>query len=159
MLRSRARLLGGSDHRIQESRSIASRRVCVCVYVGTIRLDQSGSAQMEWGGGWEPVDVFERELKFTPLARLEPPSTSVPQVRSSLTLEEDVSLADEDLVQEDYFDQVRADDESIEEHTGNEGATFTRWYQRTALLLVPGMTSIEQGPPPLKQTMKKKRKK
>ncbi len=81
VLRSRARLLGGSDHRIQESRSIASRRVCVCVYVGTIRLDQSGSAQMEWGGGWEPVDVYETELKFTPLARLEPPGISHTHIR------------------------------------------------------------------------------
>lgn len=37
----------------------------------------------------------------------------------------------------DYFEQQTPDGEDFEEATGNEGATFTRWYHRTALVVWP----------------------
>lgn len=131
----------------------------LCLFLGSLELNQSGSAVMYRYKDWEPEEYEENQLQFIPKQELRPSSTSAPTLipLQPITLGKAVNIdVDEELLPKDYFDTQDADEESVEEHTGNEGATFTRWYRRTALLLV---LAEQPKTAPAPATSKRQRKK
>lgn len=127
-------------------RTIAHHSLDVVLYVGSIRFEESGSARVRYGGDWSPEEVDDSSLVFTPLKLLQPYGTSTAADDDPpLKIKRQIDLSTADLIQEDYFEGESADDESLEEATGNEGASFNRSYQRTALLLVRGSGYVQSN--------------
>ncbi len=75
-----------------------------------------------------------------------------PLTTEALQLQKFVTKLDFDpetnAVDEKSFDDLSVDHQSVEEATGNEGATMERWYRTAVLLFFPRDLGVELLPSP-----------
>ncbi|KAG2381281.1 hypothetical protein C9374_006270 [Naegleria lovaniensis] len=127
-------VLKGSDEAIVSAITNANRdgQLVGCA-LGIVKKVESGSASCSgysyYGGGdFEMDEVYDVTLSLTHCVGMDN------KVNTNLR---SVGIADKEIFPRDVWKELEADGESVEEATGNEGATMERRYHQAVIILWP----------------------
>lgn len=125
--------LKNKDRAVAQVLLRAREEIELDVYLAIVEREETGGGDGDSRSGWDIVDPEA----VTTL------STWVTPDESEAELPE-MKITDEDeIMPTDYWADQEADDESVEEATGNEGATVSRQYHRAALVLIPRVWRVQ----------------
>ncbi len=99
------------------------------LYLAIVTRTESGGAEGDSYSGYDLADVDEENVEVDNwIDARDDRAADLP----AMPLDDE-----EEILQPDAFEGLEPDDESVEEATGNEGATIERQYRRAALLFWP----------------------
>lgn len=112
----------------------ASEAAGYSLYAATVTIEEAGEAmEGEYEGSYEMGEIFEY---FCALEHLVAPEGTVANFGK-------IRFSREEVLQTEALEDLRPEDESIEEWTGNAGATMERTYRLAALVLWPRENSLK----------------
>ena len=130
--------LKGRDALIAKSLCDASQKSDFTFLLANMELQVSGACEDDDGYeyGYEPshsiIEEADRSLELKLVVRAD-----------GSKFARDLSVSEEDLVQENFYEDRSPDEEDYEGLTGNEGASATNWYRDSCLVLMPRYHHID----------------
>lgn len=104
------------------------------VYLAIVERKETGGGDGDSRSGWDIIDP-EAVTTLSSWVTPDDSEADLPEMK--------ISDEDDEILPADYWTDQEADDESVEEATGNEGATVSRQYHRAALVLIPRVWRVQ----------------
>lgn len=121
--------LKNKDRAIAQVLLRAREEIELDVYLAIVEREENGGGDAY--SGW---DISETITTLSEWVTLDGSKSELPNMQVS---------DDNEILPADYWADQEADDESVEEATGNEGATVSRQYHRAALVLIPRIWRVQ----------------